>query len=138
MNKLGSILVTVCCLTLVPTWVRASCTNAVLKGACAFQETHGTHPSAQLTFSAVGVLTFDGKNSAKMDVTISYSDGSLSHQVGIPITYNVASDCRLNFAYQANGETFEGVVVQNGGRIFYIETTGDPFRDGEAQKLIEQ
>jgi len=33
------------------------------------------------------------------------------------------------------GETYAGVIVDNGRQILYIETTGDPTRSGQAVKI---
>jgi hypothetical protein len=109
------------------------CTNATLIGAYGFQEEgRATGVGA---FRSVGITRFDGKGNASRDFTIWYSNFSAVNESGVPISYNVTPDCRSTFTYLNNGETFTGVIVDSGKKIFFMETSGDPIRSGQAEKV---
>ena len=44
-------------------------------------------------------------------------------------------DCTFNYTYLDSLETFSGVIVQSGQKLFWLETTGDPMRSGQAEKF---
>ena len=113
----------------------APCTNSSLNGAYGFQE-QGEISEFFSEFRSVGVLTFDGKGNATMAVTVWYSNFQVpDFQPGFPVTYAVSPDCRFSFTYTGNGEVFSGVIVNGGQKLLWLETSGDPMRTGQAEKV---
>lgn len=112
----------------------AACTNGTLAGAFGYQE-EGQAPTAGFSqFRSVGELSFDGTGKGTRVTTIWYSDFEVVAEIPTAFTYSVNADCRFNFTY-ANGETFAGVIVSNGTKLLYIETSGDPSRSGQAERI---
>ena len=112
------------------------CTNATLIGVYGFQET-GKHTEATgfNEFRSVGTMVFDGKGNAKYSTTLWFSDLSINPVTGQPMLYSVQRDCTFTFTYVNEGETFTGVIVLNGQRLLWLETSGDPMRTGQADKM---
>ena len=112
-----------------------ACTNSTLFGAFGYQE-QGRYAAQGVDFRVVGNIKFDGKGKANGTFTIWYSDFTVT---GGPIvlSYSVEPDCRVSWrdVTYGDGETYTGVIVSNGQKILYIETTGDPARSGEAEKI---
>jgi hypothetical protein len=120
---------------LAPLAHAAPCTNASLNGAYGFQE-QGQFPTAGFKeFRSVGVVTFDGHGGGSRTTTIWYSDFSVSPGNVNPITYTVNSNCTFTYAYTDSVETFSGVIVQSGLKLLWLETTGDPMRSGQAERV---
>jgi hypothetical protein len=119
----------------VPAHAAGTCTNATLIGAYGFQEQGQAIGAGFSDFSAVGVTNFNGKGNGSRSFTIWYSDFSVVSESDVAISYNVQSDCRFTFTYLSNGEIFSGVIVQNGRKLLYLETSGDPMRSGQAEKV---
>jgi hypothetical protein len=111
------------------------CTNASLFGSYGFQE-QGQLPGAGFReFRSVGFITFDGHGNGSRTSTIWYSDFSVADGTINPIAYTVKSDCTFTYTYLDSLETFSGVIVQSGQKLFWLETTGDPMRSGQAEKI---
>jgi hypothetical protein len=112
------------------------CTNATLNGAYAFQET-GKHTEATgfNEFRSVGIMVFDGRGNAKFSTTLWFSDLSINPQSDEPVSYSVLHDCSFTFTYLNYAETFTGVIALNGQRLLWLETSGDPMRTGQADKM---
>jgi len=110
------------------------CTDASLFGTYGIQE-EGQAPGEGFSeFRSVGTIAFDGHGKANRASTIWYSTFQVV-QESDQITYSVHSDCTFTFTYSNNGETFTGVIVTGGQKLFYLETSGDPMRTGQAQKI---
>jgi len=122
------------CLALLPTPARAACTNATLSGTYGFHEQGQAIGEGFSQFRGVGTLTFDGKGNATGPFTLWYSNLTVA-EGQLHILYTVNSNCTFTYTYVENGETFTGTIVGNGGQYFYLETTGDPMRSGEAVKI---
>jgi hypothetical protein len=113
----------------------APCTNASLSGAYGFQE-QGQFPGGGFTqFRSVGVATFNGHGNGSRTSTIWYSDFSVSDGATNPIVYTVKPDCTFTYTYLDNLETFSGVIVDGGQKLLWLETTGDPMRSGQAERI---
>jgi hypothetical protein len=125
------------CLVLVSieTPAHAACTNATLLGSFGYQE-QGEFPGGGFSeFRAVGEFTFDGKGNGTRHNTNWYSDFEVVADTPHPITYSVAPDCRFTLTYSDSLETFAGVIVSDGMKILYIETSGDPSRSGQGERI---
>lgn len=123
------------CVMILTTAANAGCTNANLFGTYGFHE-QGQFPGGGFSeFRSVGSITFDGKGNGNGNFTIWYSTFQV---VGgqIRVSYNVAADCTFTYQDLDSAETFTGVIVDGGRQYFYLETTGDPMRSGEAVKII--
>jgi hypothetical protein len=132
MNRLWVLLIALS--AFVSPLMAQNCTNGSLIGEYGFQE-QGQFPGGGFSeFRAVGTLTFDGKGNAFEKFTIWYSDFQVTGGTQ-QLSYSVGPDCTFNSQYVDNGETFSGVIVDNGRQIRYLETTGDPMRSGEAVKV---
>jgi hypothetical protein len=113
----------------------AACTNATLKGVYGYQE-QGQYPGGGFSeFRSVGFFNFDGQGTGTRRANIWNSNFDVSFEDPFPVTYIVQSDCTFDLTYADNGETFRGVIVQGGQKLLYIETTGDPSRSGQAEKV---
>jgi hypothetical protein len=114
----------------------APCTNATLNGAYGFQET-GKHTEATgfNEFRSVGIMMFDGRGNAKFSTTLWFSDLSINPQADEPVVYSVQRDCSFTFSYLNYAETFTGVITLSGQHLLWLETSGDPMRTGQADKL---
>ena len=114
----------------------APCTNASLIGSYGIQE-QGMHTDSAGVFSefrSIGTISFNGQGAGTKNETLWFRDFSIN-PVQSTVTYVVRSDCRFTFTYDINGESFEGVIVANGTRLLYMETGGDPVRNGQAEKI---
>ena len=117
----------------------APCTNASLIGSYGIQE-QGMHTDSAGVFSefrSIGTVSFNGQGAGTKNETLWFRDFSIN-PVQSTLTYVVRSDCIFTFAYDINGESFEGVIVANGTRLLYMETGGDPVRNGQAEKIKTQ
>ena len=111
------------------------CTNATLNGAYGVQE-EGQFPGGGFSqFRAVGELIFDGKGGGTRVTTNWYSDFEVVSDGPRQITYSVSADCRYTLTYSDSLETFAGVIVNGGAKLLYIETSGDPSRSGQAERI---
>jgi len=112
------------------------CDNATLHGAYGYQET-GKHTEATgfNEFRSVGIMTFDGRGTAHFSTTLWFSDFSVNPQANEPVSYSVHRDCSFTFMYLNYAETFTGVITQNGQHLLWLETSGDPMRTGQADKM---
>jgi hypothetical protein len=111
----------------------SACTNADLVGSYGYQEQGQALGAGFSQFRSVGRLVFNGNGVGSRVTTIWYSDFEVVPEPVSGITYAVQPDCRFTFSY-ANGETFAGVIVDGGQRLFYLETGGDPSRSGQAER----
>ena len=113
----------------------APCTNASLSGAYGFQE-QGMHDEAAgfVEFRSIGIMKFDGRGGGIENFTLWFSDRSIN-PVSVPVVYVVRPDCSFTLTYVGLGETFEGVIVANGLKLLYMETSGDLVRSGQAEKV---
>jgi hypothetical protein len=112
------------------------CTNASLKGAYGVIEKGGFPiPVITTNFDSVGIFNFDGAGHFTFDHTITYTDGTEGSEI-LQLTYTVTSNCKFSFAY-SNGETFFGVIVNNGQGLIYAEDTPSSGveRTGQATKI---
>jgi hypothetical protein len=113
----------------------AQCTNANLVGAYGFQE-QGQFPGGGFTeFRSVGVVTFDGHGNGSRTSTIWYSDHSVADGAVSPIVYTVKSNCTFTYTFLDSLETFSGVIVDSGQKLLWLETSGDPMRSGQAERM---
>jgi len=113
----------------------APCTNASLIGTYGFQE-EGQFPGGGFTqFRTVGVATFDGHGNGSRTTTLWYSDFSVAPGAVDPIAYTVNPDCTFTYTYLDNFETYSGVIVNGGQKLLWLETTGDPSRSGQAERI---
>lgn len=112
----------------------AVCTNSSTGGVYGYQEQGQAIGEGFSAFRAVGSFTFDGKGNGSRVTTIWYSDFEVAEEGSSPLTYSVQPDCRFSLTYN-NGETFRGVIVDGGQKLLYIETSGDPSRSGQAERL---
>ena len=110
------------------------CTNASLIGAYGYQE-QGQIAANFSSFRAVGEFVFAGNGNGTRQPTIWYSTFEVAAEGKSGITYTVNPDCTFSLTYVSNGETFTGVIVDGGQKLFYIETSGDPSRSGQAERL---
>ncbi len=113
----------------------APCTDASLIGAYGFQEQGQAPGEGFKEFRSVGVLTFDGHGTGSRTSTIWYSNLSVAFETPFQVTYTVNSNCTFSLAYAINGEVFTGVIVNGGLEFLYLETSGDPMRSGQAEKI---
>ena len=114
---------------------RAACTNATLTGAFGFQEQGQAIGAGFSEFRSVGEFNFDGAEKGTRQSTIWYSTFQVVAEGKNGITYTVNPDCTFSLTYVPSGETFTGVLVAGGQRLLYLETTGDPMRSGQADRL---
>jgi hypothetical protein len=113
---------------------RARCTRARLIRAYGFQE-QGQFPGGGYTeLRSVGVVTFDGRDNGSRTSTIWYSDFQVVEATN-PIAYTVNPNCTFNYTYLGSLETYSGVIVQSGQKLLWLETSGDPMRTGQAEKV---
>jgi hypothetical protein len=113
----------------------AACTNATLFGTYGYQEEGQAIGAGFSAFRSVGAFTFDGKGNGSRVTTIWYSTFEVAAEASSPIAYAVQPDCRFNLTYGNNGETFSGIIVDGGQKLLYIETSGDPSRSGQAERV---
>jgi hypothetical protein len=113
----------------------AVCTNASLVGPYGYQEEGQAIGAGFSQFRSVGAFTFDGKGNGSRVTTIWYSTFEVAAEPSSLITYAVQPDCRFILTYAVNGETFAGIIVDGGQKLLYIETSGDPSRSGQAERL---
>ena len=112
----------------------APCTNASLNGAYGFQE-QGQYPGGGFAeFRSVGVVTFDGHGNGSRTSTIWYSDFEVVEATN-PIAFTVNPNCTFHYTYLDSLETISGVIVQSGQKLLWLETSGDPMRSGQAERL---
>jgi hypothetical protein len=111
------------------------CGNASLFGTYGFQEP-GQFPGGGFTeFRTVGTVTFDGRGNGSRTTTLWYSDLTVAAGVINPIVYTVKADCTFTYTYLDNLETYSGVIVGGGQKLMWLETTGDPMRSGQAERV---
>jgi hypothetical protein len=108
-----------------------------LVGGYGYQEEGQALGAGFSAFRSVGKFTFDGKGNGSRVTTIWYSTFQVAPEGSSPISYAVQPDCRFSLTY-GNGETFTGVIVDGGQKLLYIETTGDPSRSGQAERVKAQ
>jgi hypothetical protein len=113
----------------------APCTNATLHGSFGYQEQGQALGAGFPEFRSVGVFTFNGDGTGSRIATLWYSNFSVVPEAPSPVTYTVRPNCIFDFAYPYNGEAFTGVIILSGQKLLYLETTGDPMRSGQAEKV---
>ena len=113
----------------------APCTNATLIGAYGYQEEGEAPGSGFSKFRAIGEFTFDGKGHGTRVNTLWFSDFEVVPEPPSEITYSVSADCRFSLNYSVNTETFTGVITNGGIKLLYMETSGDPARSGQAERI---
>ena len=114
----------------------APCTNASLNGAYGFQDLgRHTEGTAFAEFRSIGVMTFDGRGNATRLETLWFSDLSINSVPAYQVTYTVQPDCTVSFVYVGDGDTFTGVIVESCLKLLYLETSGDPVRNGQAERM---
>ena len=111
------------------------CTNASLIGAYGYQEQGQAIGAGFSSFRSVGEFIFAGTGNGTRQSTIWYSTFQVVAEGKSGITYTVNPDCTFSLTYVPNGETFTGVIVDGGQKLLYLETTGDPSRSGQAERL---
>jgi hypothetical protein len=114
---------------------QAACTNASLIGSYGIQE-QGMHDEAAgfVEFRSIGTLRFDGHGNGLKNETLWFSDRSIN-PVTDTVIYSVQPDCSFTFSYVESGETFQGVIVNGGLKVLYMETSGDIIRSGQAERI---
>ena len=126
----------VCALGLSARAQAGGCSNSSLIGAFGYQEEGQVAlGDTFFQFRADGILRFDGNGHGTRLTTLWYDNGQVVSEPVSGITYAVSPDCRFTFAYTVNSETFAGVIVGSGRKVLYIETTGNPARSGQAERI---
>lgn len=127
-------------LQVLPLAAHASpCSRLSIKGTYGLQSTVTQDNEVPPTFlELVGTLQFDGLGSALERYTYASGTGSVGTD-SATMVYNVAPDCTFTMT-QDNGETFSGVIVNNGVEFYFIETSGaccgsSIIRRGHAKRL---
>ena len=84
-------------------------------------------------FRSVGTISFDSRGHGTKNDTLWFRDFSISPSQNA-VAYSIQPDCSFTFAYE-NGETFQGVIIDGGQKLLWLETSGDPVRSGQAERV---
>lgn len=107
----------------------AGCSNAALKGSYGFYRA-GTTPDGPL--AAVGILFYDGNGHSQSRQKISRNG---AHEFSVAsYEYEVAADCTSKTFANGN-EIANGVVVDNGNRVFFFSLAEGNTVYGVAEKI---
>jgi len=99
----------------VPNAQAGQCSNASLKGAYGFLDSH-THVPAGTPFAALGRWNFDGKGNFTITLTIN-DNGTVTH-VNDSGPYTVNADCTGKI-FILGGTGTVAIVLVDGGKEFY-------------------
>jgi hypothetical protein len=106
-----------CCFGFAFADANAGCSNATLVGSYGFYRT-GFTPDGPL--SAVGIIFYDGNGHSKVRQRIS-RNGHIEHTTA-SYEYKVAPDCTTK-TFSDGGEIANGVITNNGKKIFFVGVT---------------
>src|SRR6476659_7462840 len=107
----------------VPNAQARQCSNASLKGAYGFLDSHTVVP-ARTPFAALGRWNFDGKGNFTNTVTLD-DNGTVTHVSDFG-PYTVNADCTGKIGF-LGGTGVDEIVLVDGGKEFYSSTTNPSF-----------